>query len=118
MKKFRFFLKNVAMIVASFAVALCATMMGCNKDKPQTAGEITVNLRTDIKPASSLKVANDQWETNDKVGLFMKRAGQALIASGAVYAEADNVQTSVEGGMLTADPPVMYPRVGNVDFIA
>jgi hypothetical protein len=92
-------------------------MTGCTKDKPEAelTGSIAVNLRTDI---STLKVANDYWETGDKAGLYMKKAGQALAAPGAVYGNAGNVQMSIEGGTLFSTPQVMYPETGSVDFVA
>jgi len=92
---------------------------GCRVDvtpeAPDATGSIQVNLRADIAPASTLKVANDQWEAGDKVGLYMKPAGQPL--SGA-YSTVRNVPMSLEGQTLVADPPVNYPENGNVDFIA
>jgi formylglycine-generating enzyme required for sulfatase activity len=104
------------LIIAAFAGM--AAFTGCKKDGSETAGQVAVNLKADIKQASTLKVANDQWEASDKVGLYMKRAGQALTASGAVYSNADNVQMSLSLGDLVATPEVNYPENGNVDFIA
>ena len=114
-------MKNVFFVIVTLCTVMLGVMTGCNRDKPEGTGSVPVNLRADIeiKPASTLKVANDQWEANDKVGLFMKRTGQALTASGAVYGAANNVQMSVaNNGMLLADPEIMYPETGNVDFIA
>ena len=111
--------RNFSRLMLLGAVAL-GTMTGCNKDKPkpEVTGNIPVKLIADIKSASTLKVANDQWSAGDEVGLFMKRAGQALTASGAIYSEADNARMSVASGSLVATPPIMYPETGNVDFIA
>ncbi|MDR1056131.1 MAG: fimbrillin family protein [Prevotellaceae bacterium] len=103
-------------------VALCtAIFTSCNKDDgpaPEPPGSIAVNLRADIKPEAATKAANNQWETNDEVGLYMKRAGQSLTATGAVYSDAANVRMSISDGRLASNPPVMYPAAGNVDFIA
>ena len=99
------------------AIAVSAAFMSCNKDKPEPTGQTAVNLKADIT-SSTLKVANDQWQTNDKVGLYMKRTGQALTAPGVVYGGAANVQMSISGQSLVANPPVMYPISGNVDFVA
>jgi len=98
-------------------------MTGCNKDKPESdaTGIIPVNLTADIgvKTPSSLKVANDQWEAADLVGLFMKRAGQALDAPAAIFGNANNVEMSIgAGGALIPATPFMYPEAGNVDFVA
>jgi formylglycine-generating enzyme required for sulfatase activity len=106
-------------VIAALAVA--AAFTGCKKNShgtPDETGQVAVNLRADIEPATTLKVANDAWETGDRVGLYMKRAGQALTASGAVYSNGDNVQTSLSSGNLVATPEIYYPESGNVDFIA
>ena len=109
-----------SLIIAALIIA--AAFTGCKKDKPEIPeknGPIAVNLRADIKPASILKVKNDQWEANDKVGLYMKRAGVDLTAAGAVYSNAANVEASLDAtGNLVINPPLMYPLTGNVDFIA
>ena len=107
------------------ALVASAAFTSCDRDKPEPTGQIAVNMRADITslttaitPTSTLKVANDQWEAADKVGLYMKKSGQSLTAFGAVYSVAANVQMSIDGQSLVANPPVMYPTSGNVDFIA
>ena len=110
MNKFLIFKFLMAMLIFAFA--------GCKIDKPDQNERIPVNLTADIKSASTLKVANDQWESNDKVGLFMKKAGQAITADGAVYGTAANAPMSISGQSLVAATPVMYPASGNVDFVA
>jgi hypothetical protein len=47
----------------------------------------------------------------------MKQAGETLSA-GTVFADANNVQMSIVGQVLSANPPLLYPETGNVDFIA
>ena len=112
-------MKNNFFVMILFSAIMLGTMTGCKKDKPnEPTGRIPVNLRTDIKSASNLKVANDAWEADDKVGLYMKRAGEALTAAYAVYSDGANVQMSIEGGALKSTLQVLYPEVGNVDFIA
>jgi len=103
-------------------MTICLTGMtifaGCNKDnEPELTRQVAVNLRADIKPQSILRAANDQWEANDKVGLYMKKTGQALTATGAVYSGVSNVLMSISGQTLTSNPPIMYPTSGNVDFV-
>jgi len=113
----RFFVNHLIIV----ALVVVAAFTGCKKDKPETNepdGSIAVNLTTNISPVSILKVANDQWEVNDRVGLYMKRTGQTLSASGALYSNARNAQMSISNGTLTSTPEVMYPMSGNVDFIA
>jgi len=108
-------LRNVAAIVACLAVT--AVFSGCNEDKPEPTGRIPVNLTTNIV-SSTLKVANDQWDVADHLGLYMKKAGQLLTTSGAVYNDVANVQMRISGGMLTSATQVLYPEAGNVDFVA
>ena len=104
--------------LSSAGLLLAASFfLGCDKDKPETTGRVPVNLTSNIV-SSPLKVAKDQWETADRVGLYMKKVGQPLTASGAVYSDAANVQMSISGGTLTSNPQLMYPETGNVDFIA
>jgi len=104
----KFFKTKVMMAMMIFAIA------GCNKT-PEPKERIAVNLRADIAPASILKVSNDRWETDDKVGLYMKNAGQELSTADS---DAANVQMSIQDKTLVANPPVMYPESGNVDFVA
>ena len=124
-------MKDKFFVCMLLGAVLLGAMTGCKKDKPEPEPQpepkierIAVNLRADILPANTsnvaivAKVANDQWETNDKVGLFMKRTGQALTTQGAIFNDANNVQMSIESGMLTTTPPLMYPETGKVDFIA
>jgi len=85
-------------------------------EAPEARGQIAANLRANIG-VSTLKVANNQFEASDEVGLYMKRAGQAL-AIPSVYSNADNLRMSLSGQDLVSDPPVMYPESDNVDFIA
>ena len=110
-------ISNLSKVIL-IGAAMIGAMTGCTNDKPEQDGRIAVNLKTDIKPASTMKVANDQWETNDMVGLFMKRTGQTLTASGAVYSDASNVQMSISGQTLITTPQLMYPTTGSVDFVA
>ena len=80
-------------------------------------GQIVVNLNAGIKPVSTY-AENDQWETSDEVGLFMKRTGYSLSTFEALYFDARNRQMNIVGQSLTTSPPLMYPTSGNVDFIA
>ena len=106
----------------SFALAGVMTLgatTGCRKDKPvepDPTGRVEVHLKANIKPPSKLKVANNQWEASDRVGLFMKQAGALTMES--VYEDADNLQMSIDGQTLKSVSPVYYPLKGNVDFIA
>ena len=102
------------------AALFAAVFSSCNKEDTGEIGTepIAVNLTADIKPAVTTRVANDQWESSDEVGLFMKRTGQTLTDFGAIYGNANNVRMGISGQTLTSNPPVMYPASGNVDFVA
>ena len=109
---------NFKIFKQALLLLILAAITGCNNEKPDASEQnerIPVNLTADIKPASTLKVANDQWESNDKVGLYMKKAGQALYSADG---DAANVEMSLSGQTLCSDPPVMYPINNNVDFVA
>ena len=110
----RFFANHLIIVI----LVVLAAFAGCRKEKPETPeanGTIEVNLRADINK-STLKVANNEWEANDKVGLYMKPAGQPLSAA---YSNVRNVQMSLDGQMLVADNrQINYPENSNVDFIA
>jgi len=104
------------------SIFMLGVMTGCGSDTPQPPDDppverVNVNLTANIASAT-VKVSNGQWETSDKVGLYMKKAGQALGASGAVFAEANNLLMSLSGNNLTSSPVLQYPEEGNVDFVA
>jgi len=109
--------------VILMAALLAAVITSCNReDEEVPTGQIAVNLRADIQsantnPGPTLRVANNQWEPNDEVGLYMKRAGQAITTHGAIYGGGWNVRMSIMGQSLISTP-VMYPTSGNVDFVA
>ena len=101
-------------------VITLGVMMGCNgnhlesesPESPELSGNIAVNLKIDVE------AENDEWEAADRAGFFMKRAGQALNAPGAVYGWASNEMMIIENGTLVSMPQLMYPETGNVDIIA
>ena len=104
-------------VMTTLFLAMCSSCNTIVQTDEVPAGQIAVNLNAAIKPAYTY-VLNDQWETSDTVGLYMKRTGQMLTAFGAIYNGADNVSMSIIGQTLTANPPMMYPASGNVDFVA
>jgi hypothetical protein len=104
--------------VTTAGMLMLGAMTGCN-DKPENQPErVPVSLTAGIAPTSTIKVADDQWEATDRVGVYMKKAGQAITAEGAVYADGNNVPMSITDGALTSTPPLYYPLEGSVDFVA
>ena len=96
---------------------------GCNSDKPEAPDPtepVEVKFQANLKQASLMKVAGDEFQASDEIGLFMKRAGQSLTAPGAVYPNGDNALLRMDDatGNFAAFPPLMYPLTGNVDFVA
>jgi len=102
---------RIIAIIAALVVAAAFTT-GCTEIDEVPKQQFEVSLRADITQ-STLKVANDQWQPNDRIGLYMMPAKQPLSA-----ALSANVQMSLQGDMLVSTPPVMYPETGSVDFIA
>ena len=101
---------SLIVITALFA----AIFTSCDSDKLEQAGQIALNLRTDIA-SSTLKVADNKFQAKDTVGLYMKPSGQPLSAA---YSNVANRKMSFNGQNLVTDPPIMYPENGNVDLIA
>jgi len=103
-----------------YLIANAIILTGCTvvitPEAPEARGKIATNLRANIA-ASTLKVAGNQFDSSDEVGLYMKSAGQALAVT-SVYSNANNVLMSLSGQDLVSNPPVMYPEIGSVDFIA
>ncbi len=85
------------------------------EEPPVTDDPVAVNLTTNITSAQDTRVADDRWETSDRVGLYMKPQGGGLAAS---YADAKNVRMNPYSGSLTSDRPIYYPEEGRVDFVA
>ena len=105
---------KILSILLSGAIML-GIMTGCN-DKPDNsvpAGRMAVQLTAGINPVSLLKVANDQWESADQIGLYMKKASTDLADS-----DVRNRLMTFSGQSLTSTPQLLYPLDGNVDFIA
>ena len=109
-RHFFYFILTTAFFTVSFMS--CNTLVGTDEE---SAEQIAVNLNANINQLSTY-VANNQWESGDEVGLYMIRAGHSLKGVEAIY--SDNVSMSLAGQTLAANPPVMYPTSGNVDFVA
>ena len=84
MKKNFYFLMT-ALFVAMFTSCNNEILTGEDRTEP-----IPVKLNVGIKPVS-IYATNELWEASDEVGLYMKRAGQALSAVGALYSNTENV---------------------------
>ena len=112
--------KQFISVALAGLLALGATT-GCKKSPdggPGSDGRVAVKLKADIDLPST-KVTGDAFETSDRVGLFMKRAGEALTASGALYAECNNLDMKINASALVpATGDLYYPFDGNVDFLA
>jgi len=114
-----------SLYVWAIVVAVSLTMTGCKDDiKPENeqkqAGKIAVNLRMTTENSSMLKVANDNWEITDQIGLYMKKAGQSLTAAGTIFEVANNLKMTFSDAdsRLKPETPFYYPEDENVDFVA
>ena len=103
-----------------FVLLLAASVIftGCRSDDPMPDPDnpIAVNLQANITPAT-VRVANDQWQANDQVGLFMVEANQPL-SNASIVNNNHNVLMTIQGNALTPSRPVLYPMRSNVGFIA
>ena len=99
--------------------ALCAMffVVSCNPADSELNEPIAVNLRGNITPATVVRVANDQWQSNDQIGFFMMRTGESLRQENAANG-VFNTKKTIQGDVFISNPPVMFPATGNVDFIA
>ena len=100
--------------------AFMVLFTGCRVDitqEPLAANGLEASLNTNI-PMSTLKMTGNQFEPQDEVGLYMKKAGQDLTVAGSIYLDVNNKQMSFIGQKLISTPALNYPKSGNVDFIA
>ena len=113
-KNYFFFTAIFALFAMAFVSCLTSNHLG---DEYYLTEPIEVNLRANINPTT--RVANDQWQAGDQIGLFMVHAGQHLSFT-SIANDNLNVRMTVQNGVLTSDQPVMYPTGSNsnVDIIA
>jgi len=116
---------NSRLYVFAFVAAMSlSAMMGCNdgikEDEQKQAGKIAVSIRMTTENSSMLKLASDKWEPTDLIGLYMKKAGQALTAADAIFEDANNLQMtySTASDRLVAATTLYYPDDENIDFVA
>lgn len=111
---------------ALIGVLAMGVWTGCNKENPENQSlpkdGIAVNMTASVGTSSNLKVLNDQWQTADRLGVFMKKAGVAITAEDAVFENANNLLARVISGnieWLAPPPHLCYPADGTkVDFVA
>ncbi|GHT72753.1 hypothetical protein FACS189456_2150 [Bacteroidia bacterium] len=114
----------------SFAAASVLALGACNDDvTPEGVGKvvevaltsnigakISINARAGAEK-SLAKVANDQFETGDRIGVYLKGAGTTLSAA-TVVESGINAAYNAVGNTLTPITPAYYPALGNVDIVA
>jgi len=118
----KYFAKNICVLTLVGLMTMGA-MTGCKDDlKPeaQQKDRIAVNLRLVAERSSNLKLSNDRWEATDRIGLYMKKAGQAITAAGAIYVDGNNLKMTYSDAsrMLDSEEPLYYPKGEFVDFVA
>jgi hypothetical protein len=109
--------KNILMATA---ISLLVLGSACKKDKNKP--EVTNPTATAVKFTSAIsgqiktKAANDKWDANDAIGVYMK-TGTGL---STVLASNKSYSTNGDGAFAASatDQTIYYPETGNVDFIA
>ncbi len=102
--------------------AACAAIAFTSCDKEQDTS-FKAPIEATFTSGIEARASGNTWTAGDRVGIFMKTAGQPL-ASGNISMGADNRSyTSTAGitGTLTpsaGDQKIYYPQSGDVDFIA
>lgn len=112
-------MKNQNVLLAT-ALSLLVMSSSCKKeDSPETGNPSTTGVRfsSSINGQIKTKAANDSWEANDAIGVFMK-SGTGL---SGVLAVNKNYKTTGDGnfGPSATDQTIYFPEDGKtVDFIA
>ncbi len=111
-------MKKLALLTALAAVialSACKDDPGTGPGKEPEKGPVTAKFTTNIAPMAT-RVANDQFQANDRIGIFMTRTGTELEPGSALE---DNVSATFGMGQnLTLAQQILYPALHNVDFVA
>lgn len=107
-----------------WSMALLLVLGACDKAAWQTADnerQAIVYFTSVVEGDAVTRATGSSWTVNDRIGVFMKQAGEAL-ESTAIVGEGDNVPfvTKQGNGNFRSDGKVIeYPSDGSgVDFIA
>lgn len=104
-----------------FALALLAgAMTSCSTDETAPAtynGEVAVRFNGGIN--ISTRAVDASWTANDKIGIFMTKAGETLAADN-ISEGIDNVAYQTDGSNafspVSGGKTIYFPIDGNVDF--
>ncbi len=95
--------------------------VGCSNEDEASLGDrqpVTFSGTVAEGTALQTKMAGSSWEAGDAIGIYMKKAGEALSSA----PEQNRKYTTQDGGDSFAPEsgkdPIYYPQGGNVDFIA
>ncbi|MDR2890857.1 MAG: fimbrillin family protein [Alistipes sp.] len=81
---------------------------------PQPGHPVAATFTSRIAGMDHTRVADDRWETGDKIGIFMIPAGESIS-----LADYENVEAAVSSsGEVTPAEQMNYPEAGEVDFVA
>ncbi|MDR2891332.1 MAG: fimbrillin family protein [Alistipes sp.] len=104
-------MKKLFLLTALVGVAFAS----CKRNENPRPQGTEVTFTSDINQKQiGTRVANDQWETNDRIGIFMNPAGKGI--DEAIYYNVDAAVAA--DGTVTPSEEMRYPERGNVDFMA
>ncbi|MDR0940259.1 MAG: fimbrillin family protein [Mediterranea sp.] len=90
-------------------LASCVNKIPSEEDEATHAGDIPIRISASISEANRTRVANNQFEAGDEMGLFVLTASFSLREE----RHADNVRFVYSDGGFATDVPVYYPKDGS-----
>lgn len=105
-------LKTSSIVLALFLSTSCVNNIQEEEDFPLTPGTIPIQISAQILLMQT-RVANNEFETDDQIGLFVLPESKDLSDKRYV----DNMRFTLKGGIFEPDEPVYYPSGdGKYDF--
>lgn len=111
---------ELLVIVELFAILGCQKSMYYDEDN--TASDESIKKPVVFSGSVLTRMVNNRWEENDKIGVYMVKAGEVL-SKESVLNNSSNRKYSYsasENGFApqTKNDTLFYPQTGEVDFIA
>jgi endonuclease G len=111
---------KIRKLQVAFAAALLLFVAACRKDRANDVIDVAANevrFSASINGQLVTKAANNAWDANDAIGVFMK-TGTGL--SNALASNKSYTTTAGDGEFkpTATDQAIFYPETGTVDFVA